>query len=266
MAYGFGIGYGLTPGTRPAHPAAAAYRNALTALGTTPSGAQMVALSTFWRSGDAGGWRSALACLFLPVWGAAAPNAVDAVNLVSGTFVGTVAHTGKQFQGTSASPGYFNTNYTPSALGQSIQGMGSALVYPAAPVGYALDSGARDTAAAADMIFAWNGTNQTLNLGSGTYFLPVSSRAGVVLHWNSNATAITYGGTAATQESGTTGATASGPLPALPIYLGAFNVDSVATGNSGRALSGYAAWRTLTQAQANALAQALYNLTTALRL
>jgi hypothetical protein len=225
----------------------------------------MAALSAFFRSGDAAGWRSALAYLILPVWGSAAPNALDAVSLTSGTFVGTVSHTSKQFQGTGGSPGYFNTGRTPAALGQAIQGAGSALVYPVAPVEYNLDSGARDTVAAGDLIFAWNGTTQTLNLGTSTFFLPVTSRAGVVLHWNSNATAVTYGGTAATQESGTTGATASGPLPALPIYLGAFNVDSVATAISGRALCGYAAWRTLTQAQANALATALYKLTTTLR-
>lgn len=264
MAYGYGNGYGLTRGTRTAHPAAAAYRNSLIALGTTPSGAQMVALSTFFRAADTGGWRSALACLFLPVWGAAAPNAVDAITLTSGTFVGTVSHTGKQFQGTGGTPGYFNTNCTPASLGLAIQGAGAGLVYPAAPVEFNIDSGARGTPSVDDILHYWNGTYMALNLGSGFYQAPITSRA-MVMHWNSNATAITFGGTAGTQESGTFGVTGAGALPTVPIFLGAFNNNTVATGQTGRALTGYAAWRTLTQAQANALATALFNLTTALR-
>jgi hypothetical protein len=224
----------------------------------------MAALSSFFRSGDAGGWRSALAYLFLPVWGSAAPNALDAVSLTSGTFVGTVSHASKQFQGTGGTPGYFDSGRTPSALGQAIQGVGTALVYPAAPVEYNVDSGARGTISVDDFIWCWNGTYMTLNLAAGFYQAALTSRAGV-MHWNSNATAITYGGTATTQESGSFGATASGSLPALPIFLGAINVNSVPTGQTGRALCGYAAWRTLTQAQANALATALYKLTTTLR-
>jgi hypothetical protein len=225
----------------------------------------MAALSRFFRAGDAAGWRSALACLYLPVWGSAAPNALDAVTLTSGTFVGTVSHASKQFQGTGGTPGYFNTGCTPSSLGLTIQGCGNALGYPVTPSGYNLDSGARvGSSPFDDLLFYFNGTYLALNLGTGFYQGTITARPGV-MHFNSNSTAITIGFSDATPETGTFGVTAVGALPTVPIFVGAFNNNGTVAGQTGRAITTYAAWRTLTQAQANALAASLFTLITALR-
>ena len=247
------------------HPSAAKYMAALMAAGAVPTGTQMAALSTFFQTGDIEGWRSALACLYLPVWGAALPNALDAVTLTSGTFVGSVVHTSKQFQGSGATPGYFNTNCTPAALGLGIQSCGVAIGYPVTPSGYNIDSGARVTTAAIDdLILYYNGTYIALNLGNTFVQGPFTTRPGI-MHFNSNSTAVTFGFSDTTQQTGTFGITGTGSLPTVPLYVGAFNNAGVALGQTGRAIMTYAAWRSITQAQANALATALYKLITVLR-
>lgn len=243
------------------HPAAVAYRSALVAAGTSPTYAHMAALSAFFRAGDVQGWRSALACLYLPVWGAAAPNALCAVTLASGSFIGPMDYTGKQMLG---SGGYFTTGRTPAALGLTLQGCGAAIGYPAQQTAFAIDSGARGTASVDDLIFYYNGTQVSLNLGSLFYAATTAARAGL-WHFNSSPGAVTYGVTTATQETGTMGTSTAGSLPAVPIFVGAFNNNGVVSSISNRAVTCYAAWRSISPAASNLLAQSLWSLLGPLR-
>lgn len=103
-------------------PGAAAYRAALIAAGAVLTGDQSQAISAFFRKGAAAGWLSKVLRLYLPVWGSAAPNALNVLAPgTSGTWVGTVSHAGSQVQSTGGN-GYFNTGfnglgYAPAEIG-----------------------------------------------------------------------------------------------------------------------------------------------------
>ena len=110
--------YALASGPRiltsGAMPATQAYVLQLRTLGATVTPYQMGALDKFWRGAGTEG----LIRLFLPVWGIAAANAVDAVLPTrSGSFVGTVTHTGKAATG-DGTTGYFDMvcNTTTTAM------------------------------------------------------------------------------------------------------------------------------------------------------
>jgi hypothetical protein len=90
-------------------PEAKAIINAITTAGGTLTGAQKKAIDTFVKTGDSQGWYSLLKRFYLPVWGAAGPNAVDWIARGSGTFVGTVTHGAGFVQG-DGSTGYFSGN------------------------------------------------------------------------------------------------------------------------------------------------------------
>jgi hypothetical protein len=90
--------------TSGAMPATQAYVQQLRTLGAVVTPYQMTALDKFWRGAGTEG----LVRLFLPVWGIAAANAVDAVLPTrSGSFVGTVNYTGKAATG-DGTTGYFD--------------------------------------------------------------------------------------------------------------------------------------------------------------
>lgn len=72
------------------------YFAALKAQGVTATIHQQRAFDNFVRIGKVAGWLSGIQRMFIPVWGVAAANAVDAIlPSRSGTWVGTVTHTGK---------------------------------------------------------------------------------------------------------------------------------------------------------------------------
>jgi|LakMenEpi03Aug12_release.lakeMendotaPanAssembly.Ray.scaffolds.fasta_scaffold288305_2 hypothetical protein len=97
-------------------PDARAYIAAVVAAGGTVSGGQKTAINTFYKTGKSDGWYSSLKRMYLPIWGVAAPNAIDMIGLTSGTFVGTVTHAaGYVF--TDGSTGYFDSGATPSGDG-----------------------------------------------------------------------------------------------------------------------------------------------------
>ena len=97
-------------------PEAKAIINAITTAGGTLTGAQKKAINTFVKTGDSEGWYSLLKRFYLPVWGAAGPNAVDWIERGSGTFVGTVTH-GAGFVESDGTTSAFDSGATPSGCG-----------------------------------------------------------------------------------------------------------------------------------------------------
>jgi hypothetical protein len=87
-------------------PDARAYIAAVETAGGTVSATQRTAVSDFYRAGKSAGWYSSIKRLYLPIWAAAAPNAICMTSLTSGTFNGTVTHGAGYVQG-NGSTGYF---------------------------------------------------------------------------------------------------------------------------------------------------------------
>jgi hypothetical protein len=88
-------------------PDAKGYIDAVVAAGGTVSGAQRSAINTFYKTGKSDGWYSSLKRMYLPIWGAAAPNAICMTSLTSGTFVIGVTHAAGYIQG-NGTTGYFD--------------------------------------------------------------------------------------------------------------------------------------------------------------
>lgn len=118
---------------------AAAIVAAITSAGGTVTEAQTAAIDTFVRTGKGEGWYSLLRRFYLPIWGAAGPNAIDWITRGSGSFAGTVTHGAGYVQG-NGTTGYFNIGASPAGL-EMTTGTGhlSALVYVADPTTAAFD-------------------------------------------------------------------------------------------------------------------------------
>ena len=86
---------------------AKAYIDAVVAAGATMTSTQQDAINAFVKGGKTNGWWSSMKRLHLPIWGIAAPNAIEMVTRTSGTFVGTVTH-GSGFVKGDGSTGYFD--------------------------------------------------------------------------------------------------------------------------------------------------------------
>ena len=95
---------------------AAAYLSLLSAQGVAVTGAQSSAIDAFYVTGKDEGWYSDLKRMFLPIWAAAAPNAICLVSGTSGTFAGSMTH-GSGFVTGDGSSSYFDVGATPSAMG-----------------------------------------------------------------------------------------------------------------------------------------------------
>jgi hypothetical protein len=104
-------------------PDAKGYIDAVVAAGGTVSGTQKSAINTFYKTGKSDGWYSSLKRLYLPIWAAAAPNAIDMIGLTSGTFNGTVTHTAGYVQGDGIT-GYFDLGISPGGAGLSLNNAG----------------------------------------------------------------------------------------------------------------------------------------------
>jgi hypothetical protein len=87
---------------------AAAYVTRLLNTGTSITPAQISALDTFFLTGKSEGWYSALKRMYLPIWAAAGPNAIDMIGGTSGTYSGTVTHASGYVQG-NGSTGVFDS-------------------------------------------------------------------------------------------------------------------------------------------------------------
>jgi len=94
---------------------AKAYIDAIVAAGATVTTNQRNAINAFVKSGKTAGWWSSMKRIYLPIWSAASPNAIDIVSRASGTFLGTPTY------GTStvsfASGAYFDSGTSFSAQG-----------------------------------------------------------------------------------------------------------------------------------------------------
>lgn len=94
---------------------AKAYIDAIVAAGATVTTNQRNAINAFVKGGKTAGWWSSMKRIYLPIWSAASPNAIDIVSRASGTFLGTPTY------GTStvsfASGAYFDSGTSFSAQG-----------------------------------------------------------------------------------------------------------------------------------------------------
>jgi hypothetical protein len=94
---------------------AKAYIDAVVAAGATVTETQRNAINTFVKGGKTDGWWSSIKRFYLPIWGIAAPNAIDVISRNSGTFVGTPTYGASSVS--FASGAYFNTNTSFSGQG-----------------------------------------------------------------------------------------------------------------------------------------------------
>jgi len=124
MNYSLGnmLGGGMIGGL---DPSAKAYIDAVVAAGGTVSGTQRNAINTFVKTGKTAGWYSQLKRMYLPIWAAASPNAIDMVELTSGTFVGGVTHSAGYVQGNGTSGSLLlDTNLPTMGVGHTNIAMG----------------------------------------------------------------------------------------------------------------------------------------------
>lgn len=112
-------------------PNAKAYINNVVSAGATVTSIQRNAINTFYKLAKSDGFYTPIKRFYLPIWGIAAPNAVDLITATSGTFVGGVTHGAGFIQG-NGSTGYFNLLASPQGVGM-VPGSSSAfaLVYQA---------------------------------------------------------------------------------------------------------------------------------------
>lgn len=100
---------------------AKAYIDAVVAAGATVTATQRNAINAFVKGGKTAGWWASMKRIYLPIWSAASPNAIDIVSRASGTFTGTVTHASGYVQG-DGTTGYFDVGVTPSSLGMTTSG------------------------------------------------------------------------------------------------------------------------------------------------
>ena len=120
----------LTRGTSPGagfDADAQAIIDALTTAGATITSEQRAIIDAFYVSNRASGALALLKNLRMPIWGSAAPNAIDWITLASGTWVGGVTHAAGYMQG-NGTTGYLDTGADPSALGLTTTSGGSGLI------------------------------------------------------------------------------------------------------------------------------------------
>ena len=87
---------------------AARYISAVESAGATVTTPQRDAINSFFKDGRTNGWISSMRRIYLPIWGLAAPNAIDLWLGSSGTFVGAPTYNANSVS--FASNAYFNTN------------------------------------------------------------------------------------------------------------------------------------------------------------
>lgn len=97
---------------------AARYIRAVETAGATVTTTQRDAINSFIKECRNSGWISSMRRMYLPIWGLAAPNAIDMLGDSSGTFTSGITHASGYVQG-NGSTGLFRFNGTPSSLGLS---------------------------------------------------------------------------------------------------------------------------------------------------
>jgi hypothetical protein len=97
---------------------AARYISAVETAGATVTSTQRTAIDAFFKTSKSQGWVSRLRRVYLPIWAAAAPNAIDMLTVASGTFGGTITHS-NGFATGNGSTGYFEYDTNAAAQGLS---------------------------------------------------------------------------------------------------------------------------------------------------
>ena len=116
-------------------PSAKAYIDAVVAAGATVTSTQRRAINDFYKTGKSQGWYGQLKRLYLPIWGVAAPNAIDTISLLSGTFSGGITHS-SGYVTSNATTGYFSLDLAPASLGLTTSsGSAYCLVTSTAAIG-----------------------------------------------------------------------------------------------------------------------------------
>jgi hypothetical protein len=152
----------------------AEYISTITAAGATVTATQEAAIHDFIRTGKSDGWWSSLKRLYLPIWASAAPNAVDMITRVSGTYNGTVTHSAGYVQG-DGSTGYFAVDETPANLGMT-NASGSLFALRKSVVGAKFIIGTVASEAQRTYLTAVGGALQGQYINaSGSYTGPTSS-------------------------------------------------------------------------------------------
>jgi hypothetical protein len=115
MNYSLGniLGGGMVAGL---DPDAKSYINAVVATGATVTQTQKNAINAFIESEKAASRYSSIKRLYLPIWGAAAANAIDMITRASGTFVNSPTH-GSGFVKGNGTTSYFTINASPASAG-----------------------------------------------------------------------------------------------------------------------------------------------------
>lgn len=116
-------------------PDAKAYINAVVGTGAMVTSTQRNAINNFYKTGKKDGWYSQLKRIYLPIWAAADPNAIDMVSRASGSFAGGVTHSSGYATG-NGTTGVFNYNTNANAQGLSAStGCAFWLAYTGATTG-----------------------------------------------------------------------------------------------------------------------------------
>lgn len=116
-------------------PDVLAYISALNSAGTIVTSVQQTAIETFIVAEKAANRWDKIKRFYLPIWGAAAPNAICMKSLTSGTFTGGAVTHGAGYVVSSYNGGYMNTNSTFPALQVTKDGYHFAVLYKTIPFG-----------------------------------------------------------------------------------------------------------------------------------
>ena len=112
-------------------PNAKSYIDAVIAAGATVTATQRNAINAFVKSEKVNSRWTMQKRLYLPIWGVAAPNAIDMVGLTSGSFVGGVTHTAG-YVTTNGTSGHFLSDVSVGGAGCTLNGTGVHALYTAA--------------------------------------------------------------------------------------------------------------------------------------
>jgi len=160
-------------------PTAKSYINAVVAAGATITPTQRTAIDAFVKAEKAASRWTMQKRLFFPIWGAASPNAIDMVDLTSGSFVGGVTHTAGYVTSDGTS-GHFLSDVSPGGAGCTLNGAGTYALYTASDSLNLSTSarffGSQDSNFLSRVSVGGRGTNRFITIGpnSNGFFAPFS--------------------------------------------------------------------------------------------
>ncbi len=243
------------------------YVDKLVSLGVNPGEDGLLAIQAFFNSGYEQGWLQKITKLYIPVWGAAAPNAINLIDSYGSpaTFGGSVNHANAQVK---SAGGYMDLNTYASSY--SVVDCGCGYYITELNSGDYVDMGARATINVFTDFSSFNRFDAYLGgAGTGTPFSVAGVQKLGFTAFNSTA-----GGQRVTHKEAGTGtlslltlaAVASGPMPNYKIYGMAMNQTGVPSQAAiGRGYMCFAVWAGMTDSQCDQLSQAIFDLEEALR-